>query len=68
MWYVRKMKAQTPSAIVLAIGEQFFPGRLSEHVARKLERFLGDPETIVSQESVREVIHAVMCLPEYQLC
>lgn len=68
LWYVQKMKARTPSAINRAIGEQFFPSGLPGHVSRKLESFLGDPETIVSQTNIREAIHAVMCLPEYQLC
>jgi Protein of unknown function (DUF1800) len=68
LWYVRKMKAQSPAAVVRAVGEQFFPGGLPEQVREKLEAFLGPGGRPVTQERVREVIHAVLCLPEYQLC
>jgi len=68
LWYVRKMKAQTPAAVVRAVGEQFFPGGLPDRVREKLEAFLGPAGQPVTDERAREAIHAVLCLPEYQLC
>jgi Protein of unknown function (DUF1800) len=68
LWYVRKMKAQTPPAVVRALGEQFFPGGLPDQVRKKLEAFLGPADQLATEERAREVIHAVLCLPEYQLC
>ena len=66
VWYVRKAKAKTPADVVRAIGEQFLPGGLPARVAAKLEAFLGKEP--VPDQRVREAIHAVLCLPEYQLC
>jgi hypothetical protein len=65
-WYVRRVKAMSPADIVRAIGEQFFPGGLPDRVAPRLEAFLGQEP--VPDARVREAIHAVLCLPEYQLC
>ena len=66
IWYVHKRTAKSPADIVRAIGEQFLPGGLPDRVARRLETFLGKEP--VPDARVREAIHAVLCLPEYQLC
>jgi Protein of unknown function (DUF1800) len=66
IWYVRKREAKTRADIVRAIGEQFLPGTLPDRAATRLEGFLGKEP--ITDQRVREAIHAVLCLPEYQLC
>ena len=66
VWYVRKSKVKAPADIVRVIGEQFLPGGLPGRAATRLEAFLGKEP--VSDQRVREAIHGVLCLPEYQLC
>jgi hypothetical protein len=63
-------KATTPKEIVAALAEQFFAGNLNANAAAKLETFLADgaPKDRELRRRVREAAHALMCMPEYQLC
>ena len=68
--YARSKKASTPKEIVAALAEQFFPGGLNTAATARLQAFLaeGDPKGINLNRRIREAAHAMMCMPEYQLC
>ncbi len=68
--YARKKKAATPKEIVARLTEQFFPGGINARAASKLEAFLadGNPKGNDVHRRIREAAHAMMCMPEYQLC
>ncbi len=68
--YARSKKAVTPKEDVAALAEQFFPGGLNAAAAARLQAFIaeGDPKGTNLNRRVRETAHAMMCMPEYQLC
>ena len=68
--YARKRKAMTPKEIIACLAQQFFPGGISVRTASKLEAFVadGNPKDKELNRRIREAAHAMMCMPEYQLC
>jgi hypothetical protein len=68
--YARNKKASTPTEIVAALAEQFFPGGLNGAAATRLQAFIaeGNPKETALNRRIREAAHAMMCMPEYQLC
>lgn len=68
--YSRKKNPGSPREFVAALSEQFFPGGLKEGAAPKLEAFIsnGEPKGAALNRRIREAAHAMMCMPEYQLC
>lgn len=68
--YARKKKGATPKEIIARLAEQFFPGGINARAATKLEAFLadGNPKDKELNRRIRETAHAMMCMPEYQLC
>jgi hypothetical protein len=68
--HARKNKAASPKEIVARLAEQFVPGGLNANATRKLETFLadGNPKDKELNRRIREAAHAMMCMPEYQLC
>jgi Protein of unknown function (DUF1800) len=68
--YARERKARTPKEIIARLAEQFFPGGINPRAATKLEAFIadGNPKDKELNRRIREAAHAMMCMPEYQLC
>lgn len=68
--FTRRRKGRTPREIVACLVEQFFPGGLGENAAMKLQAFVGEgnPQGRDFNVRIREAAHAMMCMPDYQLC
>ena len=67
--FVRNAKATKPDQIVARLEEMLLPGGMPAHAKSKLEAYLaeGNPQGPALDRRVREAVHAVLCMPEYQL-
>jgi len=63
-------KASTPEEIVRVLLEVHLPGGIRPEAQQKLVAFVGDgkPQGRALQDRIREAVHAVLTMPEYQLC
>jgi uncharacterized protein (DUF1800 family) len=63
-------KASDAALLINRLGELFLPGYLPERAKSKLQAYLSDgkPTGAKLDTRIREAAHAVMCMPEYQLC
>jgi len=68
--HARRKKSSAPAEIVQSLAEQFFPGGLNPSASAKLQAFVaeGNPKGKAFDRRIREAAHAMMCMPEYQLC
>lgn len=66
---VRREKVSEAKAVVALLLELLLQGDVSDNARKRLEAFLADApaQTPARDERVREVIHAIMTMPEYQL-
>ncbi len=65
----RREKIEKPDALVTFYADLLLQGELSKEARAKLKDFLtaGDPEDYERDRRVREMIHALLTTPEYQL-
>lgn len=66
---VRQAAGNKPEAIITHLVELLLQGDMSEAARKKLTAYLaeGKPEEKQLDRRIREVIHAIMTMPEYQL-
>jgi hypothetical protein len=66
---MQEEKASTPDAIVSALLDLYVPGGIRPEPKAKLLAFLteGKPKGSDLDRRVREMVHAILTLPEYQL-
>jgi hypothetical protein len=69
-FHARRRNAHSPKEAVAALTEQFFPGGLNAVTTARLQAFIADgaPAKRDLALRIRETAHAMMCMPEYQLC
>jgi hypothetical protein len=62
-------KVSKPKEVVTALLDLYVPGGVRPEVQAKLEEFLseGNPKGSTFEKRVREAVHAIMTMPEYQL-
>lgn len=66
---VRQAKVEKPEDVVRVLIDAFLPGGLSEVKRGKLIAFVanGNPKGAALDRRVREAVHAILSMPEYQL-
>ncbi len=64
---VRQAKAEKPEQIVRVLLDAFLPGGIDPGKEKKLVAFLRTAEPKTRDRRVREAVHAILCMPEYQL-
>jgi len=66
---IHEEKATTPEAIVRVLLDVHLPGGINKTAEVKLVKFVaeGSPKDKALDRRVRETVHAIMCMPEYQL-
>ncbi len=67
---IEEENATTPGAIVRVLLEVHLPGGIHPVVEQKLTAFIAEGKSIgrARQDRVREAVHAILTMPEYQLC
>lgn len=64
---VHQAKVESPEQIVRVLLEVFLPGGISPSKEQKLVAFLAASEPQTRDRRIREAVHAILCMPEYQL-
>ena len=67
--FLQEEKLSKPADIVRVLLDAHLPGGVSKTAQAKLVAFIesGKPTGKVLDRRVREAVHAIMCMPEYQL-
>jgi Protein of unknown function (DUF1800) len=67
--FVKAEKAETPEDVVRVLLDVYLPGGISESSRKKLVAFVGDgkPKDAALDRRVRETVHAILSMSEYQM-